>query len=438
MNKYIPCTVEEEKKMLKSIGVSSFEELIDIIPKKFRKSLQYDISDPLSEMDLINHIEEIIKKNKKGISFIGAGAYDRYIPSIIDFIVSRSEFYTAYTPYQPEVSQGTLQYLYEYQSMISSLSGMDISNASLYDCASALAEACLLSNSYNGRSEILISENINPTYVSVLNSSTSNLNLSIKNIPSNMSGLTNIDIIKKSINSNTSCVVIQSPNYWGQLENWEKVKSILNDDKILLIAISNPIYLSILKSPGDCGADIYIGEGQSLGTPVSYGGPYLGIISVKEKLTRKIPGRIVGKTTDINGKDSFVLTLQTREQHIRREKATSNICTNQGLIALRATIYLSTMGPKGLKEINQLSLQKAHYMAKKIDNLSLFNLLYKNNFIDEFLVETKINAYSIEEKCLHNDIHINPINDKQILFSVTEKRTKKEIDSLISLLGSLS
>ena len=432
MNKYIPCTIEEEKKMLKAIGVSSFEELIDIIPKKIRKKNQYDIPGPFSELDLINHIEELIKKNKKGISFIGGGAYDRYIPSVIDFIASRSEFYTAYTPYQPEVSQGTLQYLYEYQSMISSLSGMDVSNASLYDCASALAEACLLSNSYNGRAEILISENINPSYFSVLNSSTSNLDLSVKTIPSD------IDIIKKSINSNTSCIVIQSPNYLGQIENWEKIKNILKDAKILLIAISDPIYLSTLKSPGACGADIYIGEGQSLGTPLSYGGPYLGIISVKEKLMRKIPGRVVGKTTDINGIDSFVLTLQTREQHIRREKATSNICTNQGLIALRATIYLSIMGSKGLRGVNQLSFQKAHYMAKMIDTLDLFTLVYKDNFIDEFLVETKLNAYSIEDKCLDNNIHINPISDNQILFAVTEKRTKKEIDFSLSVLGDLS
>ena len=438
MNKYIPCTIEEEKEMLNKIGISSFEELLSIIPKKFRLREKYKIPNALSEIELTKHMEKIASKNKLGVSFIGAGSYDRYIPSVVDFIASRSEYYTAYTPYQPEVSQGTLQYLYEYQSMICSLSGMDVSNASLYDGASALTEACLLSKSYNGRDEILLSNNINPIYKTVLNTSAKNLDLSISEIPSNEKGVSDLDQIKSMVSHSTSCIVIQSPNYWGQVEAWEDIKSILDDQKILLIAISNPIYLSTLKSPGECGADIYIGEGQSLGIPLSYGGPYLGIISVKEKLTRKIPGRIVGKTTDIDGKDSFVLTLQTREQHIRREKATSNICTNQGLMALRATIYLSLMGSEGLNKVIQLSLEKAYYMASKIDKLDLFSVVYKKNFIDEFLVKTKLNTSLIQSACAQHNIHINVIDKHHILFALTEKRTIKEIDVLISILRNIN
>lgn len=438
MNKYIPCTAEEENKMLKSIGISSFEELLSIIPEKFRIKDRYNIPKSHSEIELINHIKTIANKNQLGVSFIGGGVYDRYIPSIIDFIASRSEFYTAYTPYQPEVSQGTLQYLYEYQSMICSLSGMDVANASLYDGASALTEACLLANNYNKKDEILISENINPNYKNVLKTSAENLNLKIRELPSSDNGVSDISSIKNMINTRTSCVVIQSPNYLGQIENWSEVREVLQDEKILLVAISNPIYLSNLKSPGDSGADIYIGEGQCLGTPVSYGGPYLGIISVKEKLTRKIPGRIVGKTTDLNGKDSFVLTLQTREQHIRREKATSNICTNQGLIALRAAIYLSLMGAEGLQKITQLSLDKAYYLSSEIDKIDSFNLVYKNNYIDEFLVKTRSNAYEIAGKCLEKNLHINPIDENHLLIAVTERRTKKELDFLISTLRKIN
>ena len=438
MNKYIPCTVEEENEMLKSIGISSFEELLSIIPKRFRIKDDYNIPKPYSEIELVNHMKAMAAKNQSGVSFIGGGVYDRYIPSIIDFIASRSEFYTAYTPYQPEVSQGTLQYLYEYQSMICSLSGMDVANASLYDGASALTEACLLSNNYNKKDEILISENINPNYKNVLRTSANNLKLNIKEIPSTSNGVSDISRIKGMLNKRTSCVVIQSPNYFGQLENWSEVKEIIEDEKILLIAISNPVHLSSLKSPGESGADIYIAEGQTLGSPVSYGGPYLGIISVREKLTRKIPGRIVGKTTDLNGKDSFVLTLQTREQHIRREKATSNICTNQGLVALRATIYLSLMGAKGLQRITQLSLEKAHYLSSEIDKIDSFNLVYKDNYIDEFLVKTKSNAHEIEKRCLEKGLHINPIDDNHLLIAVTEKRTKNELDFLISTLRNIN
>ena len=432
--KYIPCTIEEEKKMLKFIGVKDFNELIDIIPKNIKFNGKYEISSSMSEIELIEHIKEISSKNTSTVSFLGAGVYDRYIPSIIDFIASRSEFYTAYTPYQPEVSQGTLQYLYEYQSMICELSGMDASNASLYDGGSALAEACLLAGAYNSKRKILLSPHINPNYTKVLKSYLEELDYEIKILPAN-NGVTDIDQIQDFIDDDVSSIVIQSPNYFGQLENWEAINK--NKD-ILLIGISDPISLGILKPPASSGVDIYVGEGQSLGNYQSFGGPYLGIIAVKKYLIRKIPGRVVGRTNDINGKDAYVLTLQTREQHIRREKATSNICTNQGLIALRATIYLSLMGPEGIKNINKLSMNKAYYMANSIDNLSRYSLAYKNNFINEFLINTEFDAYKIQEECLKNNVSINPINKNQILFAVTERRTKDEIEKLVSILGHIN
>ena len=432
--KYIPCTIEEEKEMLQFIGVKDFNELLNIIPKNLRFKGNYNISDSMSEIDLISHIKEISDKNISNISFIGAGVYDRYVPSIIDFISSRSEFYTAYTPYQPEVSQGTLQYLYEYQSMICSLSGMDVSNASLYDGGSSLAEACILARAFNLRQKILLSPYVNPRYVEVLKSCLKELDFEIKILPEG-NGITDVEGIEGFIDDDVSAIIIQSPNYLGQIEDWERIK---RDKKVLLIGVSDPISLGILKSPGESGVDIYVGEGQSLGNCQSFGGPYLGIIAVKKYLTRKIPGRVVGRTNDINGESAYVLTLQTREQHIRREKATSNICTNQGLIALRATIYLSLMGSKGIKGINKLSMNKAYYLADSINDLDNYSLVYKNNFINEFLIDSKLDAYQVQEECLKNNISINPINRKQILFAVTERRTKNEIEKLISILGNIN
>ncbi len=432
--KYIPCTIEEEKIMLKAIGVNSFKELVDIVPDNIKLNEKYGISDAMSEIELVDHIKKMASKNTQNISFLGGGVYDRYIPSIIDFIASRSEFYTAYTPYQPEVSQGTLQYLYEYQSMICSLSDMDACNASLYDGGSALAEACILARASNSRRKILVSPHINPNYIQVLKSYLKELNYDIVTLPDNM-GVTDLQKIEDFIDDEVSSIVIQSPNYIGQIEDWSKINK---NNNILLIGISDPISLGVLKPPGSLGVDIYVGEGQSLGNYSSFGGPYLGIIAVKKNLIRKIPGRVVGRTNDINGKDAYVLTLQTREQHIRREKATSNICTNQGLIALRATIYLSLMGAKGLNNINELSASKAYYLANLINNLDGYSLVYENNFINEFLVKTKFDAYKIREECLLNNIDINVINKNEILFAVTERRTQIEIDKLVSILGNIN
>ena len=432
--KYIPCTPNEEKEILNYLGHNSFEDFIAFIPQNLLITDEYDISTPYSEIELINHMKNISSKNKFGVSFIGSGAYDRYVPSIVDFISSRSEFYTAYTPYQAEVSQGTLQYIYEYQSMICSLSGMDAANASLYDGASAVAEAVFLSHNYNKKNKILISPYLNKNYLSVLESHIKNLNLEIIKLPKSKDGVVSLESINEFMDSNISAVIIQSPNYFGQLEDWVQIKEKMSGSDSLLIAVSDPIALSSIRPPGECGADIYVGEGQSLGNYLSYGGPYLGIIAVRKNLIRKLPGRIVGKTVDVNGNIGYTLTLQTREQHIRRERATSNICTNQGLISLRAAIYLSLLGKKGISKINELSASKAYYLSRAIDSLDGYKVLYKNNFLNEFVVESTISSKILSEKCLKKDIHIHPISNKKILIAVTEKRSKNQMDTLISIL----
>ena len=324
--KYIPCTEQEEKDILSFLGYDSFDEFISFIPKDLLINEKYGISKGLSELELLAHMKNISSKNSEAISFIGAGAYDKYVPTIVDFLSSRSEFYTAYTPYQGEVSQGTLQYLYEYQSMICSLSGMDAANASLYDGASAVAEAAILASGHNKLNKILISPFLNKNYISVLKTHAKNLNLEISMLPEGNDGQTSLDDIDLS-NNDISSIIIQSPNFIGQIEDWSKISNKIKDLSALLIGVSDPTTLSILNPPGHCGVDIYVGEGQTLGNYLSYGGPYLGLMSVKNSLIRKIPGRIVGKTEDIDGKTGYTLTLQTREQHIRRERATSNICT---------------------------------------------------------------------------------------------------------------
>ena len=431
--KYIPCTREEEKQIIDFLGYESFEDFISFVPDDLYFKGKYNISSPLSEIDLVDHMKSIGKKNNEGICFIGAGAYDRYVPSVIDFIASRSEFYTAYTPYQAEVSQGTLQYIYEYQSMICSRSGMDAANASLYDGASAVAEAVILANGHNRKNKILISPYLNRNYLSVLRTHVKNLNLELVELPKDNHGTIDLKSIKSMMNEDISSIVIQSPNFLGQLEDWTSIKKEMGDNDALFIAVSDPSSLAVINPPGDCGADIYVGEGQSLGNYLAFGGPYLGVMSVKNKLIRKLPGRIVGKTVDVDGKIGYTLTLQTREQHIRRERATSNICTNQGLVALRATIYMSLLGAKGLHDINKLSSSKAYYMAKKIDEIDGFEVKYKNNFLNEFIVSTAYSAELLIEHLSENNYNLYSISDNELLIAVTEKRSIEQIDTLLEL-----
>ena len=436
---YIPCTDSQEKELLAKIGISNFEELIDIIPSSLRVKEEIGVGAPLSEIEIERASKALISKNKiasENLCFLGGGVYDHFIPKVVDAIAARSEFYTAYTPYQAEVSQGTLQYLYEFQTMICELSGMDVANASLYDGASAVAEACALALSATRYSKIAISKSVNPKYSEVVKTYLKNRDIEIIFIDT-VDGKTDLSQIEKHIDG-LAGIVIQSPNYYGILEDWTKVKENLSGFKALLIAVSDPVSLSIIKPPGDCGGDIYAGEGQSLGNYMSYGGPFLGLLAVKDKLVRKMPGRIVGKTLDKEGKQGFVLTLQTREQHIRRENATSNICTNQGLLALRATIYMSLLGKSGLPSLAKLCFDKSRFLANKLTELKNVSFPFGMNFIKEFTIQIKGSAENAKLNALKESIFINTIDgddsDSLIQICVTEKRTLKEIATLIDFM----
>ena len=431
--KYIQNTDRDIRKMLESIEVSSFDDLLKtIVPEKLRFKEELSIGEPKSEFDLILDTNSVKNDNKSLICYSGGGVYDHYIPSVVDFIASRSEFYTSYTPYQAEVSQGTLQYLYEFQSMISALSGLEVSNASLYDGGSALAEACSMSLNISNKNKILLSSTINPNYVEVLKTYFSYRNVQIEFIDKE-SGVSKNN--NKFNFSDFACVVIQSPNYYGLVENWKDWSNAINNNCVL-ICVSDPMSLSILESPGDCGADIYCGEGQSLGNYMNFGGPFLGLLSSKMDYVRKMPGRIVGKTTDLNGEDGYVLTLQAREQHIRRDRANSNICTNQSLMALRASVYMSLLGKKGLSEISKICFNKSQYAARAISQIQGFEIPYGYNFIKEFVVKSRVASKKIIENALSEGISISPLegNDNKLLIAITEKRTKEEIDFLVSFL----
>jgi len=431
--KYIQNTNKDIQKMLKEIGVKSFDSLIESIPSEIRFKDSFNIGDALSEYELILETSKL--KNNNLICFMGNGIYDHYVPSVVDFISSRSEFYTSYTPYQAEVSQGTLQYLYEFQSMIASLSGMEVSNASLYDGASALAEACSMAINISKKKTILLSSTINSKYIDVVKTYLSNRGIEIHLLPAE-SAYTSMNAIEKYNLSDIACIAIQSPNNYGLIENWSKWSDRI-ESETLLIGVSDPMALPIIKSPGECGVDIYCGEGQSLGNYMNLGGPVLGLISTNRKHVRKMPGRIIGKTEDLDSKEGYVLTLQAREQHIRRDKANSNICTNQSLLALRSTIYMSLLGDSGLRKIAELCFSKAQYAANKISEIDGFSILYNDyNFIKEFIVLTKFSTKKIISEAQKEGIGLSSSgnNDDKLLIAVTEKRTKEEIDKLVDLL----
>lgn len=435
--KYIQNTNKDIKKMLNEIGVDSFDSLVKSIPDEIRFKDSFNIGEALSEYELILETSKL--KNNNLLCFMGNGIYDHYVPSVVDFISSRSEFYTSYTPYQAEVSQGTLQYLYEFQSMIASLAGMEVSNASLYDGASSLAEACSMAINISKKKTILLSSTINSKYIDVVKTYLSNRGVNIYLIPDDNS-YTSIKEIEKYNLSDIACIVIQSPNNYGLIENWSKWSDKIKSET-LLIGVSDPMVLPIIKSPGECGVDIYCGEGQSLGNYMNLGGPVLGLIATNRKYVRKMPGRIIGKTEDLDGKEGYVLTLQAREQHIRRDKANSNICTNQSLLALRSTIYMSLFGDSGLRKVAELCFSKAQYTARKISELDGFSILNNDfNFVKEFVVLTQFSAKKIISEAKKEGIGLSCIGDKddKLLIAVTEKRTKDEIDKLISFLNRQS
>lgn len=438
--RYIPSSSESEQEMLKTIGVDRYDALLDIIPGNLKYNSKYGLPKQTSEYDLILETQKYLdlgKSNDNAVCFSGCGAYDHFIPEVVNFLSSRSEFYTSYTPYQAEVSQGTLQYLYEFQTMICEITGMDVANGSLYDGGSALAEACSLAVNYSRNKTIYISEGVNPRFIEVVRTYLSRRHINIQTIPlkKGKTDLTSFDL------ENNAGVIIQCPNYFGVVEDISAFSEKLRDSKTQLIVTGDPFAYGMIKSPGECGADIYAGEGQVFGNPLNYGGPYLGLFSAKKHLMRKMPGRIIGKTEDIDGKDGYVLTLQTREQHIRRENATSNICTNQGLLALRATIYLSLLGRNGFKELAKRCYSLAHFLADEIEKIPGFTLPFGKNFLREFLVKSPVPSEKIVKAAKKENLILTSSEygaDNEIIIAMTEKRSLKEIEMLLSVLRKFS
>lgn len=439
---FIPNTVENEKQMLNSLGLQSFEDLLTEIPESIRYNGELKLSKPLSELEVLKMLRKMAKKNKNIFDyacFLGGGAYDHYIPTAVDHILTRSEFYTAYTPYQPEVSQGTLQAAFEYQSMICELTGMDVTNASMYDGGSALAEAVLMAYGFSKNCDhLLISEGVNPNYRNIIKTYCHGQGIKVEELPLSDNGITDLNALSSKISETTCGVVIQHPNFWGNLEQVFELEKIIHSKKALFITSVDPLSLGILAPPGSYNADIATGEGQVLGNSLSFGGPYLGIFSVKKELVRKMPGRLIGETVDSKGRRGFVMTLQTREQHIRRDKATSNICTNQALNALAATVYLSLLGKKGIREVAEHCIQKSHYLADHISQLPGFSLKYSAPFFKEFVVSCPVPAKEIIKKLKEMKIfagldlgRFDPGRKNQLLVAVTEKRSKEELDLYI-------
>lgn len=443
---YIPITSEDKSKMLKVLGLKSVEDLFDLsIPEEVRFRRRLDIPEGISEYELTRLIKTISDENyslDEYVSFLGAGAYDHFIPTIVDAIISLPEFYTPYTPYQPEASQGILQALFEYQTMISELTSLEVANASLYDGSTAVSESALLAIDVTGRNRVVISEAVHPEYREVLLNYTRGLGVEIVTIPIK-DGLTDISGLKSAINTDTACVIIQQPNFLGYIEDVHQIANIVSNYPAIYIASVDPISLGILKAPGDYGAAVAVGEGQALGNKISYGGPFLGIFACRKEYLRRVSGRLVSATTDRRGNTGYVLTLQTREQHIRREKATSNITTSEVLNAIAATVYLSYMGRAGLKEVANQCLQKAHYAYDRLISIDYLEPLSNAPFFKEFALKSSKPVSEINEFLLAEGIiggldlgRFYPQLKDAILFCVTEKRTKEEIDGLVELLRS--
>ncbi len=449
MHKYIPNTEDVKQEMLKAIGISSIEELFSDIPKDLRVEGDLGLEKALSEIEVRRDICKMVSKNETVndlTCFLGAGTYDHYIPSIIKHIISRGEFLTSYTPYQPEISQGTLQMIFEFQTMICTLTGMDVTNASMYDGATAVTEAAILACAETKKDKILVSESLNPESRAVLKTYLDARNLEIVSVPTK-DGVTDIDALKELADADTAGVIVQSPNFFGIIEDVEAAVSITHEanKKAKLIMYTDPISLAVLKSPHEMDVDIVVGDAQSLGNAMAYGGPHIGFFAVNSKLVRKMPGRIVGQSTDAEGNRAFVLTLQAREQHIRRYKATSNICSNQGLNALITSIYLTTMGKEGLKEVALQCAKKAQYAFNEVTKGGKFKPLFPNQpFFKEFAVTSDKSVSDVNEGLLKENIlggydlgrdYKNLENG--LLIAVTEKRTKEEIDKLASAMEVL-
>jgi len=440
---YIPNTDADRAEMLSAIGVDSLDDLFTPIPKRLQYNQELEIPARMDQITLAKHLNRLAAKNIHAEAypcFLGAGIYDHYVPPTVAAITGRSEFYTSYTPYQPEVSQGMLQSIFEFQTLLCQLLAMDVANASMYDGATALAEAAIMAAELTGRKRVTVLNSVHPSYRQVLETYLRHVGIAIDLI-ADTDGLGDF-----SVSDKTAAVIVQHPSFFGTLEDMERLGEAAHIKGALLVACVDPISLGLLTPPGEYNADIVVGEGQALGCPMGYGGPLLGFFACKTKFMRRLPGRIVGQTTDGDGKRAFVMTLRTREQDIRRERATSNICTNEALYALAASVYLATMGRKGLAQVAELCLQKAHYAASEIANLPGYALAFPDQpFFKEFVVKTPRNHAEINHALMEQGIigglalnDLYPELGDAMLICVTEQRTKEEIDALVSALGSLS
>ncbi len=441
-------TQEDQQSMLRAIGASTIDELFQSVPEHLKLNRPLQVPDGLSEIELTTWMQDLANKNAGASSstcFLGGGAYDHFVPAVVDAIASRGEFFTSYTPYQPEVSQGNLQVMFEYETLICQLTGMDVSNASLYDGASATVEAVLMCLAANeGRKRVVVPSTLHPHYRQSLATYLQWIGGELVELPF-VDGIIELETWRASIDSSAACIVIQQPNFFGCVEHAEQAAKLAADAGVMVVGVADPISLGIFKQPRKWGADIYVAEGQVLGNPLQFGGPYLGILACKESLVRRVPGRIAGQTEDRTGRRCWVLTLQTREQHIRRDKATSNICTNQGLFALRATIYLSLLGPYGLRETAALCAHKAAYLKSKIAELDRFEIPFASPGWREFVVRDRVGQVDdlvesmLEQKILAG-IPLAPYYPNLsdcLLVAVTEKRTKSEMDRYVGCLKVL-
>lgn len=447
--RYIPNSPEERAEMLHQIGLGSPAELFESIPENLRLTRPLNTPAALSEIELLAGFEEMAARNTgaRQASFLGGGAYAHYIPTIVDHIISRSEFFTAYTPYQPEISQGTLQVIFEFQTLVCQLTGMEVANASMYDGSTALAEAVLMAERVTKRSKVIACGSVHPEYLEVVTTYVQHAGIDLEHVEFDAGTGQTSARVDELLDDQTAALVVQSPNFFGCIEDLAALAERAHaSGALLIVALTEAMSLGLLKSPGACGADIVVAEGQSFGVPLSFGGPYLGLFATREKYARQIPGRLVGEAYDKRGRRGFVLTLATREQHIRREKATSNICTNEGLIALAATVYLETLGRRGLQEAASQCAQKAHYAARRIAEMEGFSLPFAAPRFNEFVVRGPIAGTDLisrlaAERNINGGLVLSryfPDRPNDFLVCVTEINSRTEIDDLVAGLGVIA
>ncbi|MGB7159257.1 MAG: aminomethyl-transferring glycine dehydrogenase subunit GcvPA [Tepidisphaeraceae bacterium] len=440
---YVQITPRQRDEMLKAVGARTMDDLLKQVPDAIRRKAPLDFAPELDELTLRNHLADLASRNKPEgakVCFLGGGVYDHFIPTIVDFLAMKGEFLTAYTPYQAEASQGSLQAFFEFQTMVCQLTGMEVSNASLYEGATALAEAALMALNVTGKREIIVSQGVHPHYRQVLRTYLSDLPAIYREIPLKNGVMDTVEL-EDELDQDTAAVICQSPNFLGHIERVETITKFAHANQTLMIQAFNPLSLGLLKKPGEMDVDVAVGEGQPLGIPLQFGGPYLGLFATKQQYVRKMPGRLVGQTVDAEGKRAFCLTLQTREQHIRREKATSNVCTNQGLLALRASVYMAAMGPAGLRQAAQLCHNKAVYLCERLKAADI-ERRFAQPYFNELLV--KLNRPLEDALSDANDAGIAagyaigrdyPELADCLLIAVTEKRTRQEIDRLVDMLS---